>query len=37
MARTAAESHVEKRKALGFPLLRDEARRIEMLGGEDAQ
>jgi glycyl-tRNA synthetase alpha chain len=37
MARTAAESHVEKRKALGFPLLRDEARRMEMLGGEDAQ
>jgi glycyl-tRNA synthetase alpha chain len=34
MARTAAESYVGKRKALGFPMLRDAARRAELLGGE---
>lgn len=36
LARVAARSYVEKRRALGFPMLRDEARRLEFLPpGED--
>lgn len=35
LARIAARAYVEKRRALGFPMLRDDARRAQFLG-EDA-
>jgi glycyl-tRNA synthetase alpha chain len=33
LARRAAQAYVDRRRELGFPLLKDEARRAEVLGG----
>ena len=36
LARVAARAYVEKRRDLGFPMLRDEARRLEFLPADDS-
>lgn len=36
LARVAARAYVEKRRELGFPMLRDEARRLEFLPADDS-
>jgi glycyl-tRNA synthetase alpha chain len=37
MARMAAKSYVEKRKAMGYPMLRDEARRAKFIPPESTE
>ena len=37
MARTAAKSYVEKRKEMGFPMLRDAERRAKFIQPESTE